>query len=779
MKQFWYRRKNTSVIYSIQGLLAGLVVLCALSLLQWTEGSLSLGDMGRRFEHTGIFLHTVEQIVRDKLTGTMNRDLFEDGGEYAPDKRIDIRQYASGSLDQSSQNPGTSYRIEDLVSFGQSGAANMQMRIMQLLSASPDEQKAGDALMQEAAELEEILPSSGMLLADYAKVNSNASLAVLEYYRNLSETAIDIAARYAQYVRADEEQSVEAPSNVRYYVENTSTKKRYTNMEATTLSQASGLLEADKAMTFIFEGERRFNIMVVDPDKVQSDRASQWFSETNLVGSNEKLVIAVDLSFPVSDSLESAYRDYQRRKPMMMAALIALAAGGLAMFILLVLSILLTGRAKKNGMAEVYGVDLLPTEIEAGIAVILLIFWGLFASQIMRTLGAAHPRARLWAGAFLGMMQYWIGLFFLLSLVRRIKAKTLWKNSVAYYVVQGSRQVISARKRSQRLFAGYISLIVLNLVALMIGGVPGTLVFLVLNLAALLYLMRDTVGGQNVREGLQQISTGKLDYRIREDVLTGESREMAAAVNEMGEGLEKAVAAMLKGERLKAELITNVSHDLKTPLTSIINYVDILDRLPDDDPRRREYLGILKQKTQRLKTLTEDLIEVSKISSGNIELHPMKLVLQEFLWQAVGEFEDRFEEKALTLAMDLPKERLYIEADGSQLWRVFENLLSNIAKYAKPGTQVHAQVYRNGEQVRIIFANEPQIPITVSAEQLLERFSRGDASRTSEGSGLGLSIAKSLIELMGGQFVLETQERLFRVCVTFPLDSVSTEQKID
>ena len=244
---------------------------------------------------------------------------------------------------------------------------------------------------------------------------------------------------------------------------------------------------------------------------------------------------------------------------------------------------------------------------------------------------------------------------------------------------------------------------------------------------------------------------------------------MAIAVNEMGDGLQKAVEDMLKNERLRAELITNVSHDLKTPLTSIINYVDLMKRENIPNEKAQEYIRVLDSKSQRLKILTEDLIEISKISSGNVEAHPVKMQLQMFLQQACGEFEDRLEEKKLKLKMELEKTPVWIMADGGLLWRVFENLLSNIAKYAREGSTVYAIVKREGNgQVVIIFRNLPASPIKATAQQLQERFVRGDESRSQEGSGLGLSIAKSLTELMGGKFHIEVQEQLFEAFAQFP-----------
>ncbi len=749
--------------------------------MHWTEGNFSLSEMGRSFESTGVFLRTVEDVIREKISNSQNLDLFEDGGSYAPQKLIDTRQYMSGAMDQSTQNPGTSYTIEDLLTFAEADAKTMQSAVTKALSEADNEEAAGEVLARQASELETILPSSGVYLADYSRVSANASLALVEYYRNLCETSLDLAQRYEAYERYQngelQETSEEAPGNVLYYVENTSTRQRYTNMNVRSLTHAEDTIDSDPEMTFLFEGERSYNIMVVNADNVLSDQASQWFSQTTLVGGNERILIAVDLSFPVGDALRSAYLDYQRREPLMLVCLIVGVLSAVIVFVLLMISTFSTGRSDTDHSLVLYPFDHVPTEIAAGLCLILIISWGILVMRLWDSWGSlirpGEVRLQLlrrWTFApAAGMVEYWLLLFSYLSLVRRIKAGTLWRNSVVYSVVMGSRQVLSARRGSQRTLILYVGFLVLNLLFLMVGGIPGIIMLLILNLAALLYLMREVVGNQNIREGLQQIQSGHLDYRINTDVLSGGSRELGEAVNEMGAGLQSSIDSMLRSERMKAELITNVSHDLKTPLTSIINYVDLLRRVPAGSEKSEEYLEILEHKTQRLKKLTEDLVEVSKISSGSIELHPVRLGLRPLILQAAGECEDRFAEAMLTPQLELEAADAVITADGEQLWRVFENLLGNTVKYAKKGTAVFIKLRADEGQAVIVFENTPAVPITVSPEQLLERFSRGDASRTTEGSGLGLSIAKSLTELMGGSFTLEVDRDLYRVTLRFAL----------
>ena len=224
----------------------------------------------------------------------------------------------------------------------------------------------------------------------------------------------------------------------------------------------------------------------------------------------------------------------------------------------------------------------------------------------------------------------------------------------------------------------------------------------------------------------------------------------------------------MKSERFKAELITNVSHDLKTPLTSIINYVNLLKTTQQADPQAREYIEVLDRKSQRLKKLTEDLVEASKASTGALSVNREKIGMVQLLDQALGEYEERLEGKRLTVVRTLPEGECYVYADGRHLWRVMDNLLSNCAKYALEGTRVYMEILRGKGSVSLSVKNISREPLNVPPERLMERFVRGDESRTTEGSGLGLSIAKSLTELQGGTFQLVVDGDLFKAVVTLP-----------
>ena len=238
---------------------------------------------------------------------------------------------------------------------------------------------------------------------------------------------------------------------------------------------------------------------------------------------------------------------------------------------------------------------------------------------------------------------------------------------------------------------------------------------------------------------------------------------------------EAAVQEQMKSERLKADLITNVSHDIKTPLTSIINYVDLLKRENIENEKAKDYIRVLDEKSQRLKQLTEDLVEASKISSGNIKLEFMNLNLNELVQQVNGEFAERFEGRNLDLICILQPEPLLIRADSRRIWRVLENLYVNVCKYAMPGTRVYVDAIKKDGKIQLSIKNISENPLNFQADELTERFIRGDVSRSTEGSGLGLSIAKNLTVLQHGSFNIYLDGDLFKVTIMF--DEAVKEKK--
>lgn len=275
-----------------------------------------------------------------------------------------------------------------------------------------------------------------------------------------------------------------------------------------------------------------------------------------------------------------------------------------------------------------------------------------------------------------------------------------------------------------------------------------------------------------IQQALELISTGALDTKLDVSEFHGQEKEVAEAVNHIRDGLMESVNESLKNEKLKADLITNVSHDIKTPLTSIVNYVDLLKRENLGNENARNYIRILDEKSQRLKQLTEDLVETSKITSGNVKLDMQKIDMVELLYQTGGEFNERFEARNLTIVTKIPNKSMYIYADGRQLYRSLENLYTNAAKYALENTRVYVELSNNDNKVVFTIKNVSKNELDIVSDgkvDLTEKFVRGEKSRTTEGSGLGLSIAKNLTTLMGGKFEINVDGDLFIATIEYEM----------
>ena len=272
---------------------------------------------------------------------------------------------------------------------------------------------------------------------------------------------------------------------------------------------------------------------------------------------------------------------------------------------------------------------------------------------------------------------------------------------------------------------------------------------------------------RRLQKGGQALAAGDLSYQVDTKRMLWDFKKHGEDLNNIALGLNRAVEERLKSERLKTELITNVSHDIKTPLTSIINYSDLICKENCDNEKIREYSAVLLRQSERLKKLIEDLVDASKASTGNVEVNLAPFELDVLLTQAVGEYEQKLADCRLDLIVKRPEKGARIMADGRHMWRIFDNLMNNICKYALPGTRVYLTVEDKFGQAVISFKNTSRYELDVSSDELMERFVRGDSSRSTEGSGLGLSIARSLTDLQGGKLELTVDGDLFKAVLTF------------
>lgn len=332
-------------------------------------------------------------------------------------------------------------------------------------------------------------------------------------------------------------------------------------------------------------------------------------------------------------------------------------------------------------------------------------------------------------------------------------ADVIWKAGIVYAVMTLFEMIMIFQSYAAYRFFGFVLLWMLA--KLVIAGV---LILVLINF-------------KQVRLAAEKLADGDINYKADTKYMQWDIKKHAKTLNSIGGGLSKAVDEKMKSERLKTELITNVSHDIKTPLTSIINYVDLLKKEELENEKAQEYLEVLDRQSHRLKKLTEDLVEASKASTGNISVNRQKTDLGMILSQALGEYEERINAAGLITVLRIPENPITIMTDGRLLWRVFDNLFGNICKYSMPDTRVYIELQALSNEVVFVFRNISKYELNISSDELMERFVRGDSSRNTEGSGLGLSIAKSLVDLLGGTFSLNVDGDLFKVILSFSIEN--------
>ncbi|MBR5521016.1 MAG: HAMP domain-containing histidine kinase [Oscillospiraceae bacterium] len=284
----------------------------------------------------------------------------------------------------------------------------------------------------------------------------------------------------------------------------------------------------------------------------------------------------------------------------------------------------------------------------------------------------------------------------------------------------------------------------------------------------LLICARYAISYQEIRKGTEEIAAGNTDYKINTNKMPKSMAQQAEKLNSINIAVSTAVEKQLKSEKLKTELITNVSHDIKTPLTSIINYIDLLKKEELPSQAAVEYMEVLSRQSDKLKKLVEDLVEASKASTGNIPINLAEINLNLLINQTAGEYTDKAEKADLTLAITMPESDVCVLSDGRMLWRIFDNLLNNACKYSQSGTRIYINLETVDNIAQITFRNVSKTQLNISPDELMERFVRGDSSRNTEGSGLGLNIAQSLTQLLGGEMSLHIDGDLFKVVLTFP-----------
>ncbi|MCM3117492.1 HAMP domain-containing histidine kinase [Neobacillus sp. MER 74] len=492
----------------------------------------------------------------------------------------------------------------------------------------------------------------------------------------------------------------------------------------------------------------------VYPSEIEENEQFRFITDPIEELNQDKTVVYIAFT---DDFLSQKINEWNQDKALVTKNLSILAAFLLGFLLSFGYLLLVTGRRSfKDDHVHLHTVNRLYNDINIALCISLITIWGTSMDNVaQQNIDKIAIPITIPISAVVFVL--------ILSLAKHIKNKTFFKHTLIFAIIHKLITIVRNVYESGNVAVKTV-LIVIGyplLVAVTFFMFPVTI-----GLAAW-FAYKKVKSFQVIQDGVERIKAGNLQHRI--DVVDrGEFKTLANNINSITDGLTMAVDRELKSERLKTELITNVSHDIRTPLTSIITYVDLL-KGEEATPRAAEYIEILDQKSKRLKLLTDDLFEAAKATSGNISVDFEKIDIVSLITQGLGEVNDRIEASHLQFKLNHPKDKMYIKADGKLLWRSIENLLSNIFKYALSGSRVYIDIEADDREIQLSFKNISAYELNISADELMERFKRGDESRSSQGSGLGLSIAKSLIEAQKGKFNIHVDGDLFKAVITFPM----------
>lgn len=662
-------------------------------------------------------------------------------------------------------------------------------------------------LYDQGMSLETQKTKAGTYLYEYAAANLK-KVSIRDLYMTLSGVTEEVAA----FKNQESGISVDADDANLWYCLEDKEGNIYTNVDSWKNGYTTAIAQKSP-YPFAFAVDRTGGA-----DKVRSyatrknspavEAARSYLLNNQIADNYQKIFVALDPDLAASDYFSQYSEIYSQWLPKMQLLLLMIAVGGIGTLVCLVLFTLQAGRNGKNKEIRLYFFDQWYTEIAAAAAILIVMgAVGIVAVCIELSYGGVHYIQNfdgnyIYSGSYGNEADTWRSLVaasgilagFLItlipycSLVRRIKARNVWKQSFLYCVghriVSAGRTFYEGRQESERTILMFCVFCGVQIILCCGFGMFGVFLTLVMDAAVLLLLLREASGRKQIEHGLKEIAAGDLDYKIDLTELQGEDNlQLAGIVNSLGEGMKAAVQEQMKSERLKADLITNVSHDIKTPLTSIINYVDLLQKEDIEKEPEASYIEVIARQSARLKKLIVDLVDASKASTGNVKVELVNMDANMIAEQASGEYIDKLMQKNITLVTNLAKDRAGIEADGRHLWRVFDNLLNNAFKYTMPGTRLYVNTYITDEDGNVIrdlkksikepakvcieFKNISEAPLNISSDELMERFVRGDSSRNTEGSGLGLSITRSLCQLQHADFNIVIDGDLFKAVITF------------
>ena len=787
-------------------------------LIEGINGSYSYNlyesDRGRSYEDSYLFNNILGNNISDVMRLVALKTQLESSGTFDDKKEIDVTAYVNKSASLSGDYITAVYYLSDLLKWAQNGF-NYETKFF-----SEEESEAFLSPATTYTHLNNNIHSGGMntylnsqirnnsmtfaisgnsayedgkhtyLLNRYQTVdgkNIEDIVSTWEEYNLIcsyvEEAAKDLLRNYEDYLKAQQYYEQEN-SNLRYYITRNINGRTdvYTNVEdlkgETTGKDIKAIFQDYGRYIYYCPYEISYETNTLIKENVLRTIIKNY---SYAYPDQIKVYLAVDTNnFAADDSFMEGKKNFTRYMPYKTQLYILCLFAALMYIVLMALYIrrLPVKGSFESAVASIEGRKFYSEVILiAGLVIMALPALGFFVLGLINgsyeeILKYTYFPYLCAAGAFIFNIGF---LYLVYGLLRKIRNGSVWKDSFLRAVILGAKNfIINTTDNGNviiRSWVPYIFFVGLNLMLFMLG-LSGIVIAILFDILVGVFLYRQNLDRDRIIGVIEKIKNGDVKAKVDTKDLHSDNIKLAEAVNSIGEGIDMAVNTSMKDEKLKADLITNVSHDIKTPLTSIINYVDLIKREDIDNEKVKEYVNILDLKSQKLKQLTEDLLEASKISSGNISIELSRINFVELVNQTIGEFYEKLEKNSLQVVFKSEMPVMMIMADARHLWRVIENLLNNVCKYALSGTRVymdmHLEKKESGkDRVVLSIKNISASELNIDASELTERFIRGDVSRTTEGSGLGLSIAKNLTNAQGGDFEIKLDGDLFKVIIGF------------
>ena len=605
-------------------------------------------------------------------------------------------------------------------------------------------------------------------------------------YISFYDMVIELMREFSEYNKTNA--IIGNESNYKYYVSYSGGVKKeivYTNFSDSVVNTIDSLKDMnniedirhlkDIGEVYIYDSSRSAK-PIIEFEIIDSIQLSNWIVINNLYNNIDyDIIISVDQRYLVEDEWSIERNRYEALKHEYIMGNVIFAVSFITSVISLFLIIAINIGIFKKSKLSLKRIDSPPIEMLI-VAMLVIAIVGYFSIGVFWQHMYAYIKDKpLISNAVQYMYLYVILIILFCSILRQLRLKAIGRKSYTIKFIKKTNEYLKYKKVLQRVTILFLIYILINTALVIVGFKDKFLalfIAIVWNCIVLFWIIKWSRDIDIIKNKIHNMSTDLCDLEEfqMEEKLHGDAIEVSKDLKQIAEKNRLSVEEQMKSEKMKTSLITNVSHDLKTPLTSIINYIDLLKRENIENDKVKGYIEILAQKAERLKVLTEDLVEASKASSGNIKLELAKIDIVELLNQTAGEFDEKLTSIKLEQIINLPKSPVIVMADGARLWRVFENLYSNITKYTLSGTRVYIDMEVSSNEIIISMKNVSKYPLNMDPIELTERFIRGDVSRSTEGSGLGLAIAKSFMELHGGKLDIKIDGDLYKAILTIPIE---------